>query len=217
MRLVYLLPLLLLGCDRALDLPGAQAQPQCPATLGCDEPPCSAATTVAGCEQRSECYVQFPLDEMCNSSGCDPDAVACATGPVDCHVQVTCTIQPPPGHCDAGQVEIVGANGCSWFCVRAALCDPCAAHTDETSCENDGACHARFDDGDDCFQPPCPPSFTSCEAGPALCSPGTQPQGDCTEPTQLCDTADNFVPGYLADGCPDGCVRSQDCPLSNGE
>ncbi len=154
---------------------------------------------------------------MCNSSGCETHYVACATGPVDCQVGVTCTIMPPPFHCDAGFVEIVGTNGCSWLCVRAALCDSCATHTDATSCENDSACHARFDDGNDCFQPPCPPSFTSCEAGPAQCSPGTPTPDDCTQTMQVCDDVDNFVPGYLANGCPDGCVRSQDCPLSNGE
>jgi hypothetical protein len=219
MRSLWWLPLLFtLGCDRALDLPGGEAQapgqPQCPSTLGCDVPLCSEATDAASCELRSECYAEYSLDEMCDSAGCNSHFVACEMGTIDCHVEVSCTIQPPHGTCDTGFVEVVGADGCSWFCVRASLCGPCALRADQGSCESDPACHARFDDANDCFNGPCV-SYTRCEDGAAICSPGA-PTPSCTEMVETCDTVDHFVPAYFANGCPDGCVRSQDCPLSNG-
>jgi hypothetical protein len=209
--LVALVPLAL-ACNTGLDVPSAAHGSTSGGAVACE-----SFTTQTACEAETGCYAVLSAGEPCDSIGCEPHFLSCASGPVDCHVPVTCAVPNFPGYCPIGFTAIVPPGGCLSECVRSSLCGGCSAHTDDASCEADTTCHARFDDVP-CAQSPCPPAFTRCEQGPAQCAPGPSPSpDDCPEALETCDTDDNFVPAYFDNNCPDGCVRAQDCPLSNGE
>jgi hypothetical protein len=105
-------------------------------------------------------------------------------------------------------------GGCAIGCVEAPSCDPpvtdCTAITTMAACDADSACYSvvQLDlcncDGPGC----CPPSFVSCQDGPALCE-WNGPSPNCAVDDASCTVP--YAVAYDSQGCPLGCVNEVQC------
>ena len=175
----------------------------CSANVLCEVeacPDCSGGSSFSGCVAKGEgahlcpgTFCAAPCSSFTTREDCEANPICEAAGCVGCGPQFSGCY----------------AKGTAPAVVCPGSCPACSVYTDESSCAAASYCHPVYVDlhAGACAGAGCCTTFDHCGAGAAMCTPG--PLGPtCAQPTPLCEG--DFVVGYF-DGCPEGCVRSDEC------